>query len=88
MTTENQNDQQQLTEHKKGNPPRYKNAIDRINRRERRNDFRTKYNNDRKPKNSGFLQMGLGWDGSALYRPNRGKLKGWQKNLKKIKNNT
>lgn len=86
MIKEIQQDQQQQPEHKKGNPPKYKNAIDQISRRERRSAFRTKYNNNRKPKNAGFLNMGTGWDGSAVFSPKRTKLKGWQKNLKQSKN--
>lgn len=72
-------------EHKKGNPPKFKNALDRISRRERRVDNRQKYNNDRSPKNSGSFSMGVNWDGSAIYHPKRGKMKGWMKELKKQK---
>lgn len=64
-------------EHHKGNKPRY------ITRRERRASYRTVYNNKRKPKNQGFLNMGMAWDGSAIFFPKRKKLKGYMKNLKK-----
>ena len=53
--------------------PRY------INRRERRAGWLTKYNNNRKPKGSGFIQMGIAWDGAVIFRPRRKKIKGWQK---------
>lgn len=64
-------------EDKKGNKPRY------VSRRERRASYRTVYNNNRKPKNQGFLQMGTAWDGSAMFAPKRKKLKGYQKNQKR-----
>ena len=63
-------------EDKKGYKPRY------ISRRERRASYRTVYNNDRKPKGSGFIQMGIAWDGKAVFFPKRKKLKGWEKTLK------
>ena len=77
-----QQEQQQPAESKKGNPPKYRNAIDQISRRDRRASLRTKFNNDRKPKNSGFLNMSTAWDGSPVFFPKKTKLKGWQKNLK------
>lgn len=64
-------------EDKKGNKPRY------VSRRERRASYRTVYNNKRKPKNHGFLNMGIAWDGSAMFFPKRKKLKGYQKNQKR-----
>lgn len=64
-------------EDKKGNKPRY------VSRRERRASYRTVYNNNRKPKNQGFLQMGTALDGSAMFAPKRKKLKGYQKNQKR-----
>lgn len=79
---QNQQEQQQV-EHKKGNPPRYRNAMDLRSRRERRNPFRTKYRNDRKPVGTGFLNMGVAWDGQVIYFPKRKKLKGWQKESKR-----
>jgi len=75
-------EQQQTTEpveHKKGNPPKFKNALDRISRRQKRASFRKKYNNNRIPKNTGFLQMGAPWDDRAIFQPKRKKLKGYQK---------
>lgn len=79
--TEKQNQQeQQQVEHKKGNPPHYRNFV---SRRERRNPFRTKYRNDRKPVGTGFLNMGVAWDGQVIYFPKRKKLKGWQKEAKR-----
>jgi len=51
----------------------------RLTRRERRKNPRTVYNNNRKPKGTGFLQMGVAWDGQVIYMPKRKKLKGYQK---------
>jgi hypothetical protein len=51
----------------------------RIARRERRNPMKTAYNNNRKPKGTGFLNMGIAWDGRAIYQPKRKKLKGYMK---------
>lgn len=50
-----------------------------IARRERRSSFRVVYNNNRKPKNTGFMNMGVAWDGSVIFFPKRKKIKGWQK---------
>lgn len=82
--TEKQNQQEnQTVEHEKGNPPKYKNATG-LSRRERRHPFRKKYRNDRTPVGTGFLQMGVAWDGKVIYMPKRKKLKGWQReNLRK-----
>ncbi len=52
----------------------------RERRREIKNLSRTVYNNNRTPKGTGFLNMGLAWDGRAIFRPRRKKLKGYQKN--------
>jgi len=68
---------QEPAEHDKGNKPKY------ISRSERRASYRTVYNNNRKPKNQGFLQMGISWDSSAIFVPKRKKLKGYQKNQKR-----
>jgi len=51
----------------------------RITRKERRRSFRVVYRNDRKPKGTGFLQMGVFWDDKVIHFPRRKKLKGWQK---------
>lgn len=64
-------------EHHKGHKPKY------IARSERRASYRTVYNNNRKPKNQGFLNMGIAWDGAAIFFPKRKKLKGYQKNQKR-----
>lgn len=71
--------QEQTAEHEKGNPPKYKNKTVNISRSERRHPPKKKYRNDRTPVNSGFLQMGTSWDGKAIYKPKRKKLKGWQR---------
>lgn len=71
--------QTETLEHKKGNPPKFKNALDRISRKQRRNDTRTKYNNNRKPKNSGFIDMGIQRNTAVIFIPKKKKLKGWQK---------
>lgn len=81
MTDQNQQETK-IPEHKKGNPPKFKNALDRINRRERRKDNLVKYNNNRIPKNSGFLNMGVAWDGAVIYMPKRKKFKGFMRNNK------
>ena len=52
----------------------------RLSRRERRKKYHTVYNNNRLPKGNGFLNMGVAWDGRAIYFPKRKKLKGYQKN--------
>jgi hypothetical protein len=56
-------------EHKKSKPPKFKNALNRISRRERRGFNRREYNNNRTPKNSGFLMMGISWDPAAVHTP-------------------
>jgi hypothetical protein len=73
----------QPVEHKKSKPPKFKNALDRISRRERRGFNRNEYNNNRTPKNSGFLMMGIAWDPAAVHTPRHKKPKGWQKELKR-----
>ena len=72
--------EQQVLQHKKGNPPKYKNTIDRISRKERRNPFRTKYRNDRKPINHGGYMIGKWYDSTmAIFTPKRTKFKGWMR---------
>jgi len=71
--------QEPKQEHKKGQAPKYRNALDRISRRERRNPLKQKYRNDRKPVGEGFIQVGIAWNGQAMFFPKRKKMKGWQR---------
>lgn len=85
MTEKQNNPEVQQVEHTKGNPPKYKNALDRISRRDRRAEYRTKYNNDRTPKNAGFIIMGIGKNYAVVHFPKRHKIKGWQRKDKRLK---
>jgi hypothetical protein len=72
--------EQQVLQHKKGNPPKFKNTIDRISRQERRNPYRTKYRNDRVPVGSGVFMIGKWFNSwSAIFTPKRTKFKGWMR---------
>lgn len=69
---------EQLQEVQQG-PEKKQKAPYHIAKRERRNPFRVIYNNDRKPKGTGFLNMGIAWDGRVIFFPKRKKFKGYQK---------
>lgn len=73
MTKEQQPVQENQPEHEKRVKPRY------ANRRERRKFLGTIFNNDRTPKNSGFIQMSGGYECNPIYFPKHEKLKGYQK---------
>jgi hypothetical protein len=73
--------QQLPVEHKKGLPPKFKNALDRISRRERRNSSKVVYNNDRTPKNQGFLNMGNRHNWASIFWPKRKKFKGYMRKM-------